>query len=130
MDAGKKDNILWLDCIGGLIVGVLVLLACQLFSYWTGLSLSIILTIAFANLAYGGYSIWVTTRNPRQLIFVNALAIANMAWLLVCLLIVVFNWDEISIFGIIHVLGEGIYVATLGYTEWQWREALATSAVN
>ena len=49
------------------------------------------------------------------------LAIANMAWLAVCVLIVATHWREISTFGIVHKIGEGVYVAGLGFVEWKWR---------
>ena len=121
----NKQNVLWVDCIGGLIVGVLILCACKLISHWDSLPLSIVLGVGFANLAYGGYSLWVTTRKPRPAIFVKILALANMAWLIVCVVIIASHWNEISIFGILHKLGEGIYVASLGIVEWRWRETLS-----
>jgi uncharacterized membrane protein (UPF0136 family) len=121
----NKKNVLWVDCIGGLVVGVLILCACKLISYWDSLPLWIVLAVGFANLAYGGYSLWVTTRNPRPILLVNILALANMAWLVVCVAIIASHWSEISIFGILHKLGEGIYVASLGYVEWRWRKTLA-----
>ena len=121
----NKQNVLWVDCIGGLIVGVLILCACKLISHWDSLPLSIVLGVGFANLAYGGYSLWVTTRKPRPILLVKILALANMAWLFVCVAIVASHWSEISVFGIFHKLGEGIYVAALGYVEWRWRETLA-----
>lgn len=125
MDTGKRQNILWVDCIGGLIVGVLILCFCQLISEWDSLPLWIVIVVGIANLAYGGYSLWITTRNPRPMILVKILALANMAWLVVCVAIVVSHWSEISPFGILHKLGEGIYVASLGYTEWRWRKTLS-----
>jgi hypothetical protein len=120
-----KQNILWVDCIGGLFVGVLVLCLCRLISSWGGLPIRIVAMVGFANLFYGTYSLWLTTRTPRPMVFLQILALANMAWLLVCISIVVSHWSEITILGITHKLTEGIYVAGLGYMEWQWREKLA-----
>ena len=116
-----KEKILWLDCIGGLVVGVFLLLFCQTISRWDNLPLWIIIGVAIANLVYGSYSLWLTTRKPRSLVALKILAIANMAWLAVCVLIVATHWREISTFGIVHKIGEGVYVAGLGFVEWKWR---------
>ena len=64
-ESPRINNILWLDCIGGLVIGVIVLLASELLSQWDGLPTGVIRFVGFANLAYGSYSIWVATRNPR-----------------------------------------------------------------
>lgn len=125
MNVSDKQNILWLDCLGGLMVGVFVLLFSNLISEWDSLPLGIVRFVGFANLAYGSYSIWVTTRAPRKIILVKILALANMAWLFVCITIIVIHWNDISLFGTIHKLAEGIYVASLGVIEWRWRESLA-----
>lgn len=120
-----KQNILWVDCVGGIFVGLLVLCFFRLVSSLGGLPIWIVLLVGFANLLYGTYSLWLTTRSHRPMVLLQVLAFANMAWLLVCLAIVVSHWNEITIFGIVHKLTEGIYVATLGCLEWQWRETLA-----
>ena len=125
MNKPKNDRILWIDCIGGLVVGVLILCLCRLISGWDSLPLWIVLAVGFANLGYGGYSLWVTTRNPRPIALVKILAIANMTWLVVCIAIIVSHWSEISAFGIFHKLAEGIYVSSLGFMEWRWRELLS-----
>ena len=64
-------------------------------------------------------------RNPRPMILVQVLAIANMFWLACCLVIVIIYGSQISILGWLHVIGEGVYVALLGYLEWRWRNRLS-----
>lgn len=126
MNVINRQNVLWIDCLGGLLVGVLVLLFSNLISEWDSLPLGIIRFVGFANLVYGSYSLWVTTRVPRKVIFVKILAIANMAWLLVCIMIIAMHWNDISLFGVSHKLAEGIYVASLGVIEWRWRKSLGS----
>ena len=83
-----------------------------------------------ANVAYGSYSIYVATRKRRDVRLVQALAVANMGWLIV-MLSIVYSWrDAITSTGIVIVLGEGIYVAAPGFTEWQWRATLAKPRRN
>ena len=120
-------RILWLDCLGGLAVGVIVVAFCWPISNWEGLPLVVVLAMGMVNLAYGSFSLYVTTRKNRPLSLIKILAIANMFWLLVCCVIVVVHWNQISILGILHLIGEGIYVAALGKVEWKLKDSLATA---
>jgi len=122
-----RRNILWIDCLGGIVVGVLMLLACRWLAQWDGLPVGVIVATGCVNLGYGCFSLFVTTRQSRSISLVQSLAAANMGWLLVCIGITAANWPQISFFGIIHVMGEGLYVAALGYTEWIWRQSLSDS---
>ena len=119
-----NHKILWLDCLGGIVVGIVVLAICQRLSNWEGLPLTIIVALGLVNLSYGTYSLYVTTRRPRPMNLVKILAVANMAWLVVCIAIASTYWNQITGLGLLHLLGEGAYVAGLGYTEWKMREML------
>ena len=120
-----KRHILWVDCIGGLVAGLLLFVFSQKIADWDSLSVNVIRANAIVNLLYGSFSMYVTTRRPRPIRLVNQLAVANMAWLAVCVVIVVWNWRAISGFGVFHILGEGVYVSMLGYIEWSWRRWLS-----
>lgn len=120
-----NEKILWVDCLGGLVVGVIVLLTYRFLSDWENLPTSIVIAMGVVNLCYGGYSLFVTTRKPRPLWMVQLLAAANMFWLFVCLAITITFWRQINFLGILHVVGEGIYVAALGVVEWKWRRQLS-----
>ncbi len=124
----NKQKILWVDCLGALIVGVIVLIICRPLSRWDGLPVATIVAIGVANLVYGTYSLYVTTRDPRPLGLVAILALANMAWLLVCIAIIALNWERITLFGLVHVFGEGVYVAGLGYSEWKLRRSVGVAS--
>ena len=126
MEYTDRSRLLWVDCIGGLVVGFVVLVFCQLISSWENLPLETVVLTGAANLAYGVYSLFVTTRKKRPLILVKMLAIANITWLLVCVAIAAMYWRQISLIGIVHVIGEGIYVAGLGFVEWKMKESLVT----
>lgn len=119
------QKVLWLDCLGGLVVGAVVLLGCKYLSRWENLPVEVLMGLGVANLAYGGYSLFVTTRNPRSLRLIEILALANMSWPLVCLGLTCFFWQDITVLGLLHLIGEGIYVGGLGYTEWRLRFLLS-----
>ena len=120
----SKRNILWLDCIGGLIVGVAVLTFFRAVGSLGGLQTAVVIGMGLANLLYGSYSLFVATRKPRPRRLVEILAYGNMAWLGVCVLVTFLEWDRVTPLGILHVIGEGIYVAGLGIVEWFWRHEL------
>ena len=92
--SNSNDKILWVDCLGGLIVGCVVLSIYKLLNDWESLPTSIVVSMGVANLAYGSYSLFVTTRNPRPLMMVKLLAVANMFWLIVCLAIATAFWRQ------------------------------------
>ena len=60
-----RPRILWLDCLGGLIVGIVVVAICQPLSNWECLPVSIMMGMGIANLIYGCFSLFVTLRRPR-----------------------------------------------------------------
>lgn len=91
-----------------------------------GLPLNVVLATGSANLIYGSYSLFVTTRKNRSLKLVKILAAANMFWLVVCVGILIAYWNQISVLGVLHVAGEGIYVSALGLVEWKMKESLTT----
>lgn len=117
-------KILWLDCLGGLVVGIIVLIFCTALCRWEGLPLGVVVFLAIMNLAYGAFSLYVTLGNPRPIKLVRTLAIANMAWLIVCIAIAIAWINSITTLGSVHVVGEGLYVAALGFTEWRWQDEL------
>ena len=121
----NKQNILWVDCIGGLVVGTAVLVFFRQVALLGGLPSAIVIGMGVANLAYGSYSLFVTTRKRRAKVLVEYLSVANLSWLIVCVFIVTFNWERVTPLGILHVIGEGIYVAGLGAAEWIWKNELS-----
>ena len=120
----KPARILWIDCLGGLAGGVLVILFSGWISRLEGLPHSIVLFMGIANLSYGSYSLFVATRLTRGIRLVGSLAMANMAWMPICLIVVWLHWETLTLLGCIHVLGEGIYVGILGGIEWSIRKRL------
>ena len=122
----KRRDLLWLDCTGGLAVGVLVLLFQSWLAEWHRLSLVWIVWIGIANLAYGCFSFSLAIARRRSLGLVSALAIANIIWGPICGFVVWANWETISWTGMVHLIGEGIYVTGLGAVEWNYRRLLSS----
>lgn len=122
-----RKKILWVDGLGGLIVGVLVLAAGGWLSRLHRLPPEFLRLLAVVNLAYGTYSVSLASRQrrPRQMILL--LAAANFFWMIMCLRWAWVYGDTASLFGMVHLLGEGFWVAGLAVLEYRWREDLLTA---
>lgn len=108
-----------MDSRAGLATGALSLAVAPWLATFYGLSLTVVLAVAVANVGYGSFSFWLTTQPhpPREL--VRALAVANAAWALLCLGAVAYFYGDASIFGVAHFAIEGAFVGALAYAEWR-----------
>lgn len=116
--------LLWIDCSGGLAVGLAVLLLRDWLSDWYGLPLHLVTLLGVANLAYGAYSLTLATRTVRPMSLVKLLASANILWAAVCAVLAIRWAGEATLYGLGHLVLEGAYVGGLGALEWRWRERL------
>ena len=119
-----KRNILWIDGIGALGIGILVLLFHRWLFVWYGLPLQIVFMIGMINVTYGVYSSFLAKKCARSFIAVWFLIVSNMIWCFICVLLCIAFGDTMTILGNIVVMGEGIYVGVLAGSEWYWRESL------
>lgn len=121
------SSLLWVDCIGGLLVGVLVLLGSGWLPEWYGLDLRLVLFVGLANVLYGCFSFSLAVRDKRSLTLIKILAIANIAWTPLCLIVLAIHWNRVSALGIAHLFGEAVYVGSLGLIEWICRHRLVNT---
>jgi hypothetical protein len=118
-------RLLWIDCGGGALVGMLVLLLRPWLSALYGLPEHSVWLMGVMNLAYASYSFCLALAPRRPLTLLAVLVLANLAWTMVCVRGVLLHRATLTPFGWLHLLGEGTYVAVLAALEWRWREALA-----
>ncbi len=119
--------LLWIDCVGALVVGGLVLTGYRFLSDWYHVDWRLILFMGLANILYGCYSLSLAIRRHRPLPLIVLLAIANMGWAAICLALLWTQWHVISLLGVVHLFGEAIYVASLGLMELIFRQRLTTA---
>ena len=117
---------LWVDGLGGLLVGLLVLLISSWLSGLHGLPHGFVLFMGSMNLLYGTSATALAMRSTRPIALLRLLAVANMGWAIACVGGVTWHWESVTAFGLLHLLGEGVYVAALGLAEWHWQRALQT----
>ncbi len=117
-------KLLWVDCIGGGIAGILTLLASPWLSKLHQLPLNLLILIGVVNLVYGSYSFSLAMQPKRPKILILLLIVANLAWAGIGVRWAIVFIDTASIFGFVHLLGEAVYVAGLALLQWRWRHLL------
>ena len=95
-------------------------------SEWYRLPQDLLSLIGLVNVVYASYSLSLVVRTNRPKALIVLLVVANLTWAIFC-----FRWAVIfsktaSPFGLIHLVGEALYVGSLAYLEWRWRELLRT----
>lgn len=105
---------------------MLVLFAVQWLSSLYHLPKNVIIFIGCVNLLYACYSFLLANYKNRSILLINMLVVANSMWGLICLIMLWMFWQEITIFAIIHILGEGIFVSSLARLEYLWRQQLSS----
>lgn len=124
-------RILWVDGLGGLVVGVLMLVVMLLAGSWLsdtyGLPLGLLWTMTAANLAYGTYSTTLASRSRRPMALILLLVVANATWTVVCFRWTYLHWQASSWIAQAHLVGEGLWVGGLAWLEFRWRRDLVTS---
>ncbi len=121
-------SLLWIDCIGGLTVGALVLAFSDWLSALYGLPVGLVTAMGAANLAYGGFSFSLARRAVRPRALLRLLVAANLTWAALCVVAAAVLATEASAYGLAQLLLEGAYVGGLGLLERKHLDALLTAA--
>lgn len=120
------QRILWVDCIGAILTGLIMLLLSGGLSFLYGLPVTFVVGHAFVHLVYGTYSFSLAVRKRRPMALLLVLIFANAAWAVFCIIFAVTLISNASIFAVLHFIFEGIYVGGLAAIEWNRRESLLT----
>jgi hypothetical protein len=118
-------RLLWIDGLAGLSAGVAVVVLWRWVVALYGLPPEIVTMIALANLTYGTYGVTLASWRHRRVGAVAALAVANAAWAVFCVVLAVGIADRATPLGTFILLFEAAFVATLSGLEWRNRHALA-----
>lgn len=120
-------HLLWIDSAGGLTAGVVVLTLSSWLSEVYGLPRSLLFVMGAANLSYGTFSGSLARRQRRPRSLLRMLVVANATWAGLCWLAVARYAETASVFGLMHLAGEGMLVGGLAALEWRERERLETA---
>ncbi len=120
----RWHKLLWVDCIAGGMIGIIVTLASYWLSQWYQLPQNLVLFTGIANLAYGCYSFFLARQPKRPKTLILLLVVANLLWAIVCLYWAITYSGTASWLGLAHLLLEALFVGGLALLEWRWREVL------
>lgn len=123
----RVSNLLWVDCSAGSVVGLLLLLFHVWLSNLYGLPPEFVLFQGAANLMYSIFSYGLASRPQRPYVLIAALAIANMIWGVLCVVWLFMYKESATIFGLLHLLLEALFVGGLGSIEWFYRRELVSN---
>jgi hypothetical protein len=112
------------DCVAGLLVGVATLSLSAWLSRLYALPYALLIVMGVANLVYGAFSFSLARRDSRPRSLFVLLVMANGLWALLCGLAAVYFAGQASVYGLAHLLGEGLFVGGLAAWEWRQRERL------
>lgn len=117
-------HLLWIDSGAGLLGGVTMLTLSAWLSDLYALPHQLLVAMGVANLTYGTYSglLALQTRRPYGVIVL--LVAANATWAGVCLMLAMRFGATASVFGLTHLIIEGLIVGGLAALEWRVRAQL------
>ena len=121
-----QRNLLPIDYTGGWLAGVVMLALSGWLSWLYALPFWFVIVNAAANLVYGTFSFSISRQARRSVTLIATLAFANIAWGVCCFLTAYFVSGIASIYGLAHLIFEGLYVGGLGWLEWKERHNLCT----
>lgn len=120
-------KLLWVDCSGAALAGVLVIAFRGWLSRLEGLPQELLLATGAVNLLYASYSFSLAVRPERPMLLITLLVFANLAWAMACLVLVALFSATATPYAFVHFVGEAIYVGGLALLEWRHRDSLLTS---
>ncbi len=120
-------RLLWIDGLAAASAGLIVLLLRGWLVDWYSLPAEFLLLIGAVNLLYSLYSLPLALLSRRPRLFILFLVIANLTWATLCIVWSIYYAATASVFGMIHLIGEGLFVAILAGLEWHWRDQLSTT---
>lgn len=125
-----KQNLLWIDGGAGATVGALLLIGAKWISDLYDLPLNFIYFVATANLLYGCYSLTLASRRKRPMALIRLLIGGNLLWSILCIRWFIIFSDTASVFGLLQLGGEAVFVGGLGILEWRWRTHLQSRSIR
>ena len=122
------DRLLWIDSLGGLSVGLLVLALAPWLAGLYGLPERVVLFVGSANAVYGCYSGSLALRARRGRRWIVFLVMANASWALVCIALAIRFADSARPLGLAALVLEAVFVGALAALEWRFRDRLISES--
>lgn len=118
-------HLLWIDCIAATLAGALVLSSTDAIARLYAMPTDGLRVIGMVNLLYACLSGSLAVRSRRPMRLIAMLSIANGIWATTCIGMAFAMAGTVTALGMVHLLGEGVFVGGLAVLEWRWRDRLA-----
>jgi len=125
--ATLRANLLWVDSLAGLTVGILVLTLRGWLTEWYQLPPDFLLLMGVANVVYGCFSFTLALRKQRPEALLIVLIVANLVWAVLCVWWGLAYSATASPLGLVQLFGEAVFVGGLACLEWRWFDALVAA---
>lgn len=119
-------HLLWIDCVAAALAGTLMLALGDRLADLYAMPMDWLRFIGAINLLYACFSGSLALRRRRPVALVAALSIANTTWSMTCLGIAVVMAGTATVYGMMQLLGEAVFVGSLAMLEWRWRHRLVS----
>lgn len=118
-------KILWVDCLGALGTGMLILSLSGWLSSLYSIPFVWIIGHGLVHLTYGTYSLSLALRRVRPLALILLLVFANAVWAVICFSLAIILYGCASSLAVGHFVFEGMFVGALAAIEWTRRHQLS-----
>ena len=114
-------NVLWVDCTAALLAGLVVLSLSARLADLYAMPRALVVGMGVANVCYGTFSLSLAVRSLPPSSLIVLLVAANATWAALCAVAALALSGTASGFGLVHLVGEGLFVAALARVEWTRR---------
>ena len=108
----RNFNILHIDGIAGLSVGIILFILHDWISITHNIPILTVFVFSAANVGYGIYASSLAFSQTRKVFSIALLAVLNLLWGVVCFSVVLFYSETLSLFGIVLYVLKG-YLSVL-----------------
>lgn len=109
------------DAIGAFMTSALLGLVLVNFNTQLGLSKQVFYSLTLLVVPYFIYSLSVYLLKPNKWSsFLKGIALANVFYCVITISVIILNYEEVTILGMIYFLGEASLISTIAFIEWNY----------
>jgi hypothetical protein len=112
-------KLLWTDGIAALLAGIILLIFSSRLSVFFNLPEGLIKTQGIINLLYCSWSLSLAKRTVNSKRSIYILAVANAAYALLGICLLLYFFRTASIYGILYLTAEVLFIGLLAMLEWR-----------
>lgn len=112
-------KLLWIDGTAALLAGTILLIFNSRLATLFNLPENLIVAQGVTNFIYCSYSLSLARHTVNSKRSVSILAVANASYALLALCLLVYFFQTASIYGILYLLAEVLFIGLLAVLEWR-----------